>query len=892
MKNRQNQHGFTLAELLIVVAIIGVLAGVAFVAVQTHQESLNQMELDTVAKEIFVAAQNHLTMARNENYMGLTKEAYGTPGKVQTPSGELDEYYDMTAASDGKPSVSRGVYYFSVGEGTLNPGAAAIATLILPPYALDASVLGGNYLIRYQPSSGLVLDVFYASRTGKYASSLTDYDSLMNLRGEAKKGDRRSQHVGWYGGTAADSIPQGAPLEAPVLEVENGEKLIAKITDPNAKNPSLTIGENYKIALLVTGKASQAQQVFRIGDNSDVNADRIKATAPNYEIVLDDITTDGMHFAEIGTANTANFIPGEDIVLRAVAYNETALSNIANSDEKIVNSLFEKAENADEKAPPSKPIKAYVNNIRHLENLCYDISNVDYSPGSTNPAAVGGTEIWKMVVEAEQTSDLKWVRETKEGEQNKSIFRPETQIFTMSKTKVDGVDATTRGEAGCLLPVNVPASYTVKAKTGSVPVKVAISYNGKNHSIKGITVNVDGSAGLFGDLSTNSSVKNLALIDFNVTSTSGSAGALAGTLMQSGDPKDADDKDISYVSNVLAYNTKKDVTATINAGGDAGGLIGTVKGDESATDKTAKAVIEKSAAALVVSSTGGNAGGLIGSMTGGSVIGCYSGGHTVDKTVTKKVGDADVSEVIGVIYDSTNYNVTGAVTAGGLIGNAGGTTVSCSYSTCSAKGNKVGGLVGNTSGAISKCYSTGLVLGTGTNPVSAAFAVMADGATATECNYYEIINELAIIKSEGSAEETTVQMDKVETGDTIQSIEYMVPAIKSDGAAVADTVKINALDASAESYNNFVGAPKEPASGDTPEKILWMAASPYDLTLANYYKVGGASRYNLQTVSKLGATGVKEKTGPTDTTTIEDFVATHYGDWPAPAIFVLNTPTS
>ena len=62
-----------MAEMLIVVAIIGVLSGVAFVAVQSHQKSLQLAEMDSIAKEIFVAAQNHLLMAENEKYLGNTE---------------------------------------------------------------------------------------------------------------------------------------------------------------------------------------------------------------------------------------------------------------------------------------------------------------------------------------------------------------------------------------------------------------------------------------------------------------------------------------------------------------------------------------------------------------------------------------------------------------------------------------------------------------------------------------------------------------------------------------------------------------------------------------------------------------------------------------------------
>ena len=61
-----------MAELLIVVAIILVLLGVAFISVVSHQRSMAQLERDGIAKEIFVAAQNHLTVAYGEGYLEKT----------------------------------------------------------------------------------------------------------------------------------------------------------------------------------------------------------------------------------------------------------------------------------------------------------------------------------------------------------------------------------------------------------------------------------------------------------------------------------------------------------------------------------------------------------------------------------------------------------------------------------------------------------------------------------------------------------------------------------------------------------------------------------------------------------------------------------------------------
>lgn len=882
LKNKRGQLGFSMAEMLIVVAIIGILAGVAFVAVQSHQEGMNQLELDTVAKEIFVAAQNHLTMARNEGYLGLDAEArekgylgldadkFGKQGTEASDGSKPVDYFDVVSLGEGK-TESRGVYYVTVSGGSAD---ATIYNLMLPPYALDPTVQGGNYLIRYQPSTGLVLDVFYASPRGRYATELPAYKTLMGLRWDEKKNDRRSAHIGWYGGTGAAELPKGEPLKEPLLEVVNGDKLYARVTDNNTGQ--------HKLALLVTGKISQAQQVFRLEETGG----RIGSGSPIL-VVLDDITTAGMHFAEIGSVNGVAFIPGEDIVVRAVAYNTAQLTNIANSDEKTVNSLFEKADHADGSGETSLPIKAYVNNIRHLENLSYAISNVDYWPASTKFIAAGGTNPSTIAVQAEQTTDIKW-----EG-----LFTGTVQICNV-RAKAD--EPAGEGKEGCFVPVNVSANYSVKSSN----VPVCINYDGKLHSIDGITVDVEGtaSAGLFGDLLNDSNVKDLMLIDFDIKSVKGDAGALAGTLMQDkGLPKNADNEDIPNVSNVAAYNTKvydtkKGRTATVRASGtgagNAGGLIGSVKGG--------KAAIEKSAAALVVSSTGGNAGGLIGTMAGGTLTDCYSGGHTYN----------------GNYFDASGaaiYNVQAATgTAGGLIGVATGMgNVKACYSTCSATGVIAGGFAGTYAGAdgaaLSNCYATGLVCGTGKDenvtigsgdenkqytavPKDGAFAYTLTGLTAAKvqgCNYYEIINERIERETNtgGSYSYEIIPNRPTSSMIAADTPVYLTAFGKMNNN---NAIVVTALDATADAYNVFVGEPGG-----------WSYADPYDKKLMEYYSVKTTvpngkdeagkditkevvvSSYNLQGIKRL------------DSSLADDyFVATHYGDWPAPEIFVINTPST
>jgi len=77
----------------------------------------------------------------------------------------------------------------------------------------------------------------------------------------------------------------------------------------------------------------------------------------------------------------------------------------------------------------------------------------------------------------------------------------------------------------------------------------------------------------------------------------------------------------------------------------------------------------------------------------------------------------------------------------------------------------------------------------------------------------------------------------------------------------------------------------------------WSNAEPYLKTsLMNYYGEDTdddrVPRYNLKGVGQLGVTLQPEvKDGNGNVTTPADFVATHYGDWPAPEIFVINTAT-
>ena len=824
MRNKRIRSGFTLAELLIVVAIIGILSGVAFVAVVQHQKSLTQLEMDSIAKQIFVAAQNHLTMAKGEGYLGVT--TFGDVGKKETTIDDNRPYYDYDYP-EGAEKTTKGVNFFAVDKGsTFTTDMSSLIDQMIPFGSIDETVrTGGSYIIRYQKDSGLVLDVFYSAPDDKNGLSLSgdDYATLMDLRdvdGD-HKADRRGYKgkiVGWYGGEEAAAAARGQRLEKPTIKIINAEKLLVEVTDPNTSvtDPGVTM-QLIISGLSLNGDETGAKKAIALRVPSLELSDTKRTIKGEggvvYTVTLDDITTQEMHFSELESDVSGKpFVPGQDISIQAVIYNTELLTNIAYSDIETTNSLYERIDVAEE----DKNVKAFISNIRHLENLEEGISGITPVEGPIIDISVPKQKLKY----AEQTSDLSWTNFIANvGKKSDSIAIFKTGVSTAATN------------TGSYLPVS--PDYP-------------LDYDGHGYSVTGIVVNTTSSnagaetpptamGGLFGALAeggspasgstestgggmfgtlTDSRVKNLRLVDFSINLASGNAGALAGNVTG----KYADNA--CTVSGVLACNTRTNETTdsyktpTIRtASGNAGGLIGTMS----------SGTVTQSASALIVESKGGNAGGLVGTATnGGTISQSYSGGHTM-----KGKG----------IYSSEDFNITATGSAGGLVGDAGATTITGCYSTCSAKGVNAGGLIGSANGTkATNCYSAGLVKGASDSANAGAF--MGTGTLASDSinDYYMGSINPSLASGETSAAGAT---------PCVSAFSFASTLYKEAGAIFPD---------GSEGY-------------------LRAKASAYDANLITTYK----SYFYYLSIAQI--TGNAEPTVDTP-----DFLSCHYGDWQVPAM--------
>ena len=125
------QRGFTLLELLIVVAIIVVLSAVAIPMIGKNREQLKTTELDAIARQIFVAAQNKSTAMM----------ALGSFDEFDASEGNSD----VSLPAGVSPSTD---YHYAAHA----PLSAYLA--ILPAGSIDSTVLNNRYFIEYNYKTG------------------------------------------------------------------------------------------------------------------------------------------------------------------------------------------------------------------------------------------------------------------------------------------------------------------------------------------------------------------------------------------------------------------------------------------------------------------------------------------------------------------------------------------------------------------------------------------------------------------------------------------------------------------------------------------------------------------------------------------------------------------
>ncbi len=714
IKKRLDRKGFTLAEVLVTVAIILILAGVTFVSVAQYQKNLRLMEMDGTAKEIFIAAQNHLSVAKASGDLDRLAEDAKKSATGTTASPIGTKLLPAPSYADN----ADGEYYYvihnvtSSSESCTPSGSDTILGMMLPFGALDETVAtGGNYAIVYELKSASVVAVLYsgagnASFGNAAVINLEDADVNAIPTLYKDKSARKSYQkdgvtaiVGCYTGIAGSAAIPTETLEAPKLEVKNENKLHVIVRE--AKNTD-------KITLVITGE--QSGTTARRFLNRDAGAgDGYERGTGTFDVTLDDITGDGTYrFSQLihegrftPDVDGSDFIPGENITISAIASSSTALATPKESAKYTVSSLFD---DVNETTNSTGDTKVYIKNLRHLENLGANVS--DFTAALRKDTT--GNSFKVVNITAVQKNDI--------------------TMFSF--------DGLRDAEYKYIYGSGTNAGMYIAAN-----VNYALCYDGSSHEIYDLSISsysggsvTELNAGIFGNVTDNLSVKNLILRNDKIPekASATNAGMLLGKTSAN-----------LTVDGVLAYyheenynadnDSKVEVVATAG-NGIAGGLIGLVSGGKLDVKNSAVAVYVKGKSA---------AGGLIGSVdgadAGSTIVQSYAGGHTKDGAY-----DTEMNGSVPKNQGAGRYNVQASGNAGGFIGvTTDKVSMNAVYSTASAYStdvNKSGSFSGNTEtnfGTAKNYYAIGPHNGTDASADDTAKAQLAAGQTRRQATAYD-----------------------------------------------------------------------------------------------------------------------------------------------------------
>lgn len=554
-----DRQGFTLAELLIVVAILGILAAFGAVSVYRYQKNLHLTEMDDTAREIFAAAQNNLTNASAdggwENFY-VTTDDNGNPlqeNDLTVKYGEKintkpSDYPDDMKWTDG----SHDYRYIFINSDHAD-AYKDLMNQLLPSGSIDDTILpsSGNHhaiVIEYDAKTAIIYGVWYTDgKTGTFSSAQDitaqkmdevrangngrpnlDPDSKISKDAKLYRRDKVKPQVGYYGGGASlGGDGKNVDSLQPMATVVNADELYVRVklpSDSDKINTSITVyGDTSKKKqtlsfFKVKRSAKNNKQVkwswYETEDHKRLSEKTSSAVYACY--LLDSVTGNTEnHFASQFGSNDNAFIPGENLTITV----KNAVG--ARTREKVLhtNSLFDSIRNAGSGSSNSgnntdeaKKYTAVIRYGRQLQNLSTAVSNVNAK--NTDKLTVTGVRL---------AENIDWSKfYYSYGDTPKQNLKSETRGQSVQTSDSARLKNTTDEINLYKQSDNISQGKTGSTAFYSIVNDSLTSIDGRNHTISNLEIQKDRTddtqgIGLIAGTKSNLTIKKLKIQDPSFT---------------------------------------------------------------------------------------------------------------------------------------------------------------------------------------------------------------------------------------------------------------------------------------------------------------------------------------------------------------------------------------
>lgn len=337
------RRGFSLAEVLLAVAILVILLALLIPNLIKTQKDLRQKELDAKAEIIYVAAQNQLAKLR----AGGNAQLYQSAAAYRLP----DCPSDAIPPRDESGSIRNNYYYLSSAELTAD-------SAVMNPDVVDPALLGANWIIEYQPEYGKVHAVFYwETKKNNFFTYLTEaFSNNPDLRDRSQRFRAKNAGLGYYGGDESRSDTGASVSLSPQITLNRGEVLSAQLY---CEKPRSSEELTFEFTIFDEFGHAYTQKFFK-------NQQNIYGLSCSVTVTLDDLSDTNTRFEQLYGSNSGHnegekLVAGSKLTFRLTVRGKSGTVEPGTVEDNVgANSLF------DDRSDHST---AVITCGRHLQNL-------------------------------------------------------------------------------------------------------------------------------------------------------------------------------------------------------------------------------------------------------------------------------------------------------------------------------------------------------------------------------------------------------------------------------------------------------------------------------------------------------------------------------------------